>query len=91
MREEDLDWLVYCQIVAGAETGDDLAARTGQKNETIEASLVRLERYLLIERSGDTLRPLSVQESLIKCQCTYSRSLPIYIEDGVIKVKRDSG
>jgi hypothetical protein len=90
VREEDLDWAVYHRI---SETGDstveDLVAATGCEPGVVTASLERLERYLLIRRSGDTVRHLSIQESLIECQCRHTRDdLPFVIENGVIRAKR---
>jgi len=35
------------------------------------------------------VRLLSIQESLIECQCRYTRDLPFTIENGVIKAKRN--
>ncbi|MDD3857546.1 MAG: MarR family transcriptional regulator [Methanoculleus sp.] len=90
MHEEDLDWAVYRRI---SETGDstveDLVAATGFEPGAVTASLERLERYLLIRRSGDAVRLLSIQESLIECQCRHTREgLPFVIENGVIRAKR---
>ncbi len=69
-------------------TTRDLIKTTGFKSSAVTASLERLERYLLIRRAGETVRLLSIQESLIECQCQYTRDLPFVIEDGIIKVKK---
>ncbi len=91
MREEDLDWFLYHRIAESDGIGiDDLAACTGQDRTAIEASVGRLERYLLIRRSEDTLRVLSVQESLMKCRLKHAmEDLPFVIENGVIKARKD--
>lgn len=92
MREEDLDWFVYRSIPEnGGTTTENLMTITGFESSAVIASLERLERYLLIRRSGENVRLLSIQESLIECQCRYSEDLPFTIEDGVIKAKRREG
>lgn len=90
MREEDLDWAVYHGIPqTGSITVGDLAAATGFEPGAVMASLERLERYLLIRRSGEAVRLLSIQESLIECQCRHTRDdLPFVIENGVVRAKR---
>lgn len=93
MREEDLDWILYHRIAEQDGIGiDELASATGHDRTAVEASVERLERYLLIGRSGDTCRPLSVQESLVKCQLKHAmEDLPFVIEDGVIKARKNDG
>ncbi len=89
MREEDLDWAVYHGIPqAGSVTVGDLTAATGLEPGAVMASLERLERYLLVRRSGEAVRLLSIQESLIECQCRNTDDMPFTIENGVIKAKR---
>ena len=90
MREEDLDWTVYHRIPEnGSITARDLVAATGFEPGAVMASLERLEHYLLVRRSGDGVRLLSIQESLIKCQCRHTtEDLPFVIENGVIRAKR---
>ncbi|HOI58086.1 MULTISPECIES: MarR family transcriptional regulator [unclassified Methanoculleus] len=90
MREEDLDWAIYHRIPAtGCVTVEDLAAATGFEQSAVTASLDRLERYLLVRRSDDEVRLLSIQESLIECQCRHTtEDLPFVIENGVIRAKK---
>ena len=90
MREEDLDWTVYhCIPENGSITTPDLVAATGFEPGAVMASLERLEHYLLVRRSGDGVRLLSIQESLIECQCRHTtEDLPFVIENGVIRAKR---
>ncbi|MCK9298304.1 MAG: MarR family transcriptional regulator [Methanoculleus sp.] len=89
MREEDLDWAVYRGIPeTGSITVEDLVAVTGIEPGAVTASLERLERYLLIRQAGETVRLLSIQESLIECQCRHTNDdLPFVIENGVIRAK----
>ncbi|HZD43742.1 MAG TPA: MarR family transcriptional regulator [Methanomicrobiales archaeon] len=88
MREEDLDWAVYCLIgEKKAVTRGAICDILGEDPGRIEESLSRLERNLLIERSGEEVRHLTVGESIVKCQAKYQEDSPIYIENGIIKVK----
>ncbi|NLB00874.1 MAG: MarR family transcriptional regulator [Methanomicrobiales archaeon] len=90
MREEDLDWTVYHRIPQnGAITVEDLVAATGFEPGVVTASLERLGHCLLISRSEEMVRLLTIQESLIECQCRHTmEDLPFVIENGVIRAKR---
>ncbi|ABN57450.1 MULTISPECIES: hypothetical protein [Methanoculleus] len=90
MREEDLDWAVYHRIPkTDGITVEGLVAATGFEPGAVTASLERLEHHLLVRRSGKTVRLLSIQESLIECQCRHTREdLPFVIENGVIRATR---
>jgi hypothetical protein len=90
VREEDLDWAVYHLIPeTGGITVEDLVAATDFEPGAVTASLERLERYLLVRQAGETVRLLSIQESLIECQCRHTRDdLPFVIENGVVRAKR---
>ncbi len=92
VKEEDLDWLVY-HLVTGCngETCAGLVRATGCPEPMIEASLSRLEHYMLVEREGLWFRPLSMQEMLVKCQSTYDKDSPIVIEHGVIRARDNRG
>jgi len=90
VREEDLDWTVYHCIPENSDiTTPDLVTATGFEPGAVMASLERLEHYLLIRRSGDGVRLLSFQESLIACQCRHTKDdLPFVIENGVVRATR---
>ena len=89
MKEEDADWLIYHLIVnESVITVERLVVLSGLDSVTMNASLKRLERYLLIERDGDKLRALNFGESLIRCQVKYSDDLPYTIENGVIRERK---
>ena len=92
VKEEDLDWLVY-HIITGCngETCAGLARATGCSEPIIEASLDRLEHYMLIERNGLWIQPLTMQEMLVKCQSRYDKDSPIVIEHGVIRARDNQG
>jgi hypothetical protein len=89
MRDEDLDWEIYHALLDGkVRTEADLAG-CGYDPGLVEASLCRLEKSLLIERSGDTVRPLSVQEVILLCQVKNERDCPLVFDNGVIRVRID--
>jgi hypothetical protein len=89
VKEEDVDWLVYHRLPAGAPVDmDTLAARCGLGIPAVEASLARLQVSCLIERSGRSVRQLSFGEALIRNQVKYEKDLPFTIENGVIKEKK---
>jgi Mn-dependent DtxR family transcriptional regulator len=89
VRDEDLDWAVYHLIGDRtiSTTAESIAACLHQPPERIEESLQRLERNLLIERSGGNLRLVSFAEAIARCQLKYCNDMPVYIENGVIKAK----
>ncbi|MCX6683734.1 MAG: MarR family transcriptional regulator [Methanoregula sp.] len=89
MKEEDADWLIYHLLVKEpAITIEGLVVSSGLDPGMVYASLVRLDRYLLIEQDGGKLRVLNFGESLIHCQVKYSEDLPYTIENGVIKERK---
>ena len=89
MKEEDVDWLVYHQLPEGAAvTTDTLATQCGLAVPDVEASITRLERSCLIERTGCSVRMLSFGEALIRNQMKYEEDLPFTLENGVIKAKK---
>lgn len=88
MREEELDWVVYHRIGTEANaTTISIAAALGLDAREVEASCLRLERGLLIGRAGEGYRQLSFTESLAACQMRYCSDMPVYMENGVVKVK----
>jgi hypothetical protein len=89
VKEEDVDWLVY-HIIAREQaiSFDDLKTACGFSAPELEASVIRLERALLVGRSEGEVRVLSFGESLILCQVKYSDDLPFIIKDGMIREKK---
>lgn len=90
MKEEDADWLIYHLLVKepSISTEEDLVTASGLDPSAVDASLKRLERYLLIEQVEGTVRVLSFGEALIRCQIKYSKDLPYTMENGVIKQRK---
>jgi hypothetical protein len=89
VKHEDIDWMIY-HIIARepAVTTEHLVVASGLDAATVESSIVRLLKSLLVERTEDKLRVLSFGECLIKTQVKYSDDLPFVIENGVIKEKK---
>jgi hypothetical protein len=89
VKEADVDWLVYHQLPEGAPVdAGDLATQCGLGMAELEASLERLERSCLVERTGRSVRLLSFGEALIRNQMKYEEDLPFTIENGVIRAKK---
>ena len=90
MKEEEADWLVYHRIPVNAPIDEeDLPLACDLDQKTIAASLARLERSCLIERSGSNVRMLNFGEALLRNQCKYEKDLPYTIENGVIKARKN--
>jgi hypothetical protein len=91
VRDGDLDWEIYHALPAGeVRTVGDLV-KAGYDPAMVEVSLSRLERSCLIERTGDSVRTLSFQEAFILCCMKNDRESPFYIENGLIKLRREEG
>jgi len=89
VKEEDADWVIYHLLVQEPSISvEGLVTASGLDACVIDASLERLERYLLIERTEGKLRVLNFGEALIRCQVKYSQDLPYTIENGVIKERK---
>ncbi len=89
MKEEDADWVIYHLIAKEPSISvEGLVTASGLDPCDVDASLKRLERYLLIERTDGNVRALSFGEALIRCQVKYSKDLPYIIENGVIKERK---
>jgi hypothetical protein len=89
VKEEDADWVIYHLMVKEPSiSAEDLVTVSGLDPCVVDASLGRLERYLLIERTEGKLRVLNFGEALIRCQIKYSDDLPYTFENGVIKERK---
>jgi hypothetical protein len=89
VKEEDIDWIVYHHLpLKGTADPVDIAVKSGLDPDTVKVSLLRLEKYFLIEMAGGRVRQLSVGESLVRCQFTHDADLPYMIENGIIRQKR---
>ncbi len=89
VKDEDVDWQVY-HLMREQErcTPGTLAERAGLAEDTVRASLLRLENALLVSGSDGCYSVLSPSEMLIRCQARYDRYCPVVFENGVIKVRK---
>ncbi len=89
MREENIDWSVYHIIAAtDAATIEEISSRSGYSIDIIESAISRLKKTNLVNQKNENVRALSIQEIILRCQIKYQRKdSPIYLEDGIIKVK----
>ncbi|KAF1078303.1 hypothetical protein MKMG_00797 [Methanogenium sp. MK-MG] len=63
---------------------------TGTEESIAEESLERLQRYGLISRKNETCAVKSIQEILMTAELKRAmKDSPIYMEDGVIKVRQE--
>ena len=90
VKEEAADWIIY-HLVAQKETITirELADVSGMDSDTVSASLARLERYQLIERSGNSVRALTIGEAVLKCQIKNTMDPGCEIVDGVIRARKE--
>jgi hypothetical protein len=90
VKDEDTDWLVYHRLpVQGSVALVALQEMCSLDAATLAASLDRLQRSCLIERSGESVRMLNFGEALLRNQCKYEKDLPYTIENGVIKARKN--
>lgn len=89
MRKEDIDWTVY-HIISATDTItiEEISSRSGYSLDIIECAISRLKKTNLIDQENDNVRALSIPETILRCQIKYQvKDSPIYLENGVIKVK----
>lgn len=90
MKEEDADWVIY-HLIAQKETttAEELIVASEMDADTVDASLARLERFLLIERSGASVRAVTIGEAILKCQLKNTMDPRFEIVDGIIKARKE--
>jgi len=92
VKPEDLDWMIYHLLLRNPDIGEeDLSFHSNASQDEIRASLQRLFSANLLERKDDGFRIVSIQEMILRCQAKYDKKCRFLIENGVIKVKFDSG
>jgi len=89
VREEETDWTLYHIIQAAPGiTTEQLVSVSGMPDETVAASLERMEKSHLLRRTPEGVRLLSLQEMLFSCKIAHTmKNSPFVMENGVIKVK----
>ncbi len=90
VKEEDADWIIY-HLVAQQDsiTTEELITVSKMDADTVRASLARLERYLLIECSGNSVRAVTIGEAILKCQIKNSMDPRFDIVNGIIKARKE--
>jgi len=94
MHDEDIDWNIYHQIPDGQDgiSIPELAEKLGLDEDAVVDSLIRLEDKHLVLVKGDRAYPLSITDFLFASQIKEATSgledMGIYIENGVIKVRK---
>ena len=79
MKEEDADWVIYHLIVKEPSISlEGLVTASGLDPCVVDASLKRLERYLLIEQTDGKLRVLNFGEALLRCQIQVLQGSPVH-------------
>ena len=87
MRDVDIDWAVYHALLDGEAGTIEGLSCLGYEPRFIEESVRRLEKYHLVERTGDSVRVLSFKESLLLCQAENDETCPFVVENGIIKAR----
>ncbi|MBN2733592.1 MAG: hypothetical protein JXQ82_01885 [Methanomicrobiaceae archaeon] len=89
MREEDIDWKIYHIIVAKKKCQiSDIIKTSGIENKSVLKSLKRLEKNCLIETYKDSVRILSLQETILRnsiSSAVNDANSKIIIENGIVK------
>ncbi|WP_048061978.1 hypothetical protein [Methanocorpusculum labreanum] len=88
MRNEDVDWALFHMIPEnGMRTIAELAEQSGFSEDEIRASLARLQKACLIHVKGEVVCALSITDMFMMNEIQQPSS-DIYIEDGIIKVRK---
>jgi len=90
VKEEDADWVIY-HLVAQKETttAEELIVASEMDADTVHASLARLERSLLVECSGASVRAVTIGEAILKCQIKNTMDPRFEIVDGILKARKE--
>lgn len=90
MRDEEIDWCIY-RVIADRDAGSvrEGIACTGFDPSVVKASIDRLIRIGLIGQTGDVLYTLPPHGFVAKCLLQGDLNSPVFIEQGVVKLKKD--
>ncbi len=89
---EDTDWKIY-HIIAGKNEGlnsDELVNKSCLDIDTVEQSVERLTKLLLVTCRNGIYRACSIDEFILSSQIKQDPFLGLDIENGVIKVKKQA-
>ncbi|HJJ55669.1 MAG TPA: hypothetical protein O0X99_01695 [Methanocorpusculum sp.] len=89
MKIEDIDWDIYHILVYNQPiTISELITKSKYTHDVVNESILRLKKYGLIKIIDDTVTPLDISEILIQNQINQDKDMSVYIENGIIKVKK---
>ena len=88
-RESTTDWARYHMLTEDKPVMiSELAERSGWNRDVVAASLSRLEDACLIAVVGEAVSLLSLSDMLMLNEMMHAPDMPVYIENGVIKAKK---
>ena len=88
-RESTTDWDLYHMLTEDKPVMiSELVERSGWNRDVVEASLSRLEDACLIAVMGESVSLLSLSDMLMLNEMMNAPDMPVYIENGVIKAKK---
>mgnify|MGYP000897567473 CR=1 FL=1 len=89
MRNEDVDWSLFHLIPENeTRTISELVEKSGFSRDEVVSSLARLEKNRLIQMAGEIVHALSINDMFILNEVCNSAESDIYIENGIIKVRK---
>jgi hypothetical protein len=90
VREEAIDWCIYRVIADGdARTTHEVIYCTHFESSVVESSLRRLVHAGLVTQINDLICLVPFQETVMYGQVREDVKCPVYLENGMIKVKKD--
>ncbi|MDR0438671.1 MAG: hypothetical protein LBH02_00410 [Methanocalculaceae archaeon] len=85
----DVDWTLYHMLTDEKPVMiTELVKRSGWDRGIVEASLSRLENNHMIAVMENSVSLLSLSDMLMLNEMMHTPNMPIYIENGVIKAKK---
>ena len=88
-RESTTDWALYHMLTEDKPVMiSELVERSGSHRDVVAASLSRLEDACLIAVVGEAVSLLSLSDMLMLNEMMHAPDMPVYIENGVIKAKK---
>lgn len=91
MKDEEIDWALYHMLEDGKSTKiPELCERSNLPKDTVISSLTRLEKNCLISVMGDAVHLLSLTEMMMINELKHAPKCPVYLENGIIKIKSDN-
>lgn len=88
-RESTTDWALYHMLTEDKPVMiSELVERSGWNRDVVAASLSRLEDACLIAVMGESVSLLSLSDMLMLNEMMHAPDMPVYIENGVIKAKK---